>query len=179
MKEDNEDPNIPEDDDDDLFDSDWDDDGDDETSIASTISAMKVINSAVNNQEIAKYFEKPLLDTWDIMTLLISRRWGKTYLNQGIATSDLLTPNSKIMLVAFSSSLAELWFQDILSNLLRIKELDGKVKWEKKKGYIYIPELNSSLQVSSYLNFDTLGIGRQFCKIYIDKGILVHIFQVV
>ena len=29
----------------------------DETSIASTISAMKVINSAVNNQEIAKYFE--------------------------------------------------------------------------------------------------------------------------
>ena len=29
----------------------------DETSIASTISAMKVINSAVNNQEIGKYFE--------------------------------------------------------------------------------------------------------------------------
>lgn len=126
-------------------------------------------------KEIAKYFEKPLLDTWDIMTLLISRRWGKTYLNQGIATSDLLTPNSKIMLVAFSSSLAELWFQDILSNLLKIKELDGKVKWEKKKGYIYIPELNTSLQVSSYLNFDTLGIGRQFCKIYIDEGFLIPI----
>lgn len=124
-------------------------------------------------KEIAKYFENPLFNTFDTMVLLISRRWGKTYLSQAMATADMLTPNSKIMLVAFSTSLAENWWQDILTNLLSIKELDGKVKWEKKKGTISIPELNTFLQISSYLNFDTAGIGRQFCKIYIDEGFLI------
>lgn len=45
--------------------------------------------------EIAKYFEQPLIQTFDHMTLLLSRRWGKTFLSQAIATSFMLTPHSK------------------------------------------------------------------------------------
>ena len=70
--------------------------------------------------DIAKYFEKPLIDTWHEATWLMSRRLGKSYLGIKIATTLMLTPYSKVALIAHSTSLSDTWFRDILKDLLSI-----------------------------------------------------------
>ena len=113
-------------------------------------------------KDIAKYFEEPLIHTYHDLNILISRRWGKTFLGKVLATTAMLTPNSQILLVTFSTTLSEIWWKDILHGLLSLPALKDKVKWDKKAGIIEIPELNTLFVCCSHLNYDTRGIGRQF-----------------
>lgn len=123
--------------------------------------------------DIAKYFEKPLIDTWHEATWLMSRRLGKSYLGIKIATSLMLTPYSKIALIAHSTSLSEVWFKEILNDLMSIPEIRDKVTWEKKNGIIEIKELNTLFICCSYLNADTKLIGKSFNFILKDEFFLV------
>lgn len=123
--------------------------------------------------EIAKYFEQPLIQTFDHMTLLLSRRWGKTFLSQAIATSFMLTPHSKIMICCFSTSLADVWHSEVLKQLMAIPQLEGKIEWSKKEGIIKIEELNSSLIVCSYLNAQARGVGKSINLLVVDEGMLI------
>ena len=123
--------------------------------------------------DIAKYFEKPLIDTWHEATWLMSRRLGKSYLGIKIATTLMLTPYSKVALIAHSTSLSDTWFRDILKDLLSIPEIKDKVVWEKKAGIIEIPELNTLFVCCSYLNAVTRLIGKSFGYILKDEHFLI------
>ena len=124
-------------------------------------------------ESIAKYFEQPLCHTWDTATWLIARRWGKTFLGEDIATTLMLTPESKILVIAHSTSLADVWFKEVLKNLLSIPELKGKVTWGKKEGIIEVESLNTSFICCSYLNASTRAIGKAFTHILKDEHFLV------
>lgn len=124
-------------------------------------------------KDIAKYFEEPLIHTYHDLNILISRRWGKTFLGKVLATTAMLTPYSQILLVTFSTTLSEIWWKDILHGLMSLPALKDKVKWDKKAGTIEIPELNTIFVCCSHLNFDTKAIGRQFSLILQDEKFLI------
>ena len=124
-------------------------------------------------KDIAKYFEEPLIHTYHDLNIIISRRWGKTFLGKVLATTAMLTPNSQILLVTFSTTLSEIWWKDILHGLMSLPALKDKVKWDKKAGIIEIPELNTLFVCCSHLNYDTRGIGRQFSTILYDERALI------
>ena len=124
-------------------------------------------------QEIAKYFEKPLIHTWDNAVWLLSRRLGKSYLGIKIATTLMLTPESKILVCCHSTSLADVWFKDVLNDLMSIPSIKDKVVWGKKEGTIEIPELNTSFICCSYLNVASRIIGKSATACIYDEFFLV------
>ena len=124
-------------------------------------------------QEIAKYFEKPLIHTWDNAVWLLSRRLGKSYLGIKIATTLMLTPESKILVCCHSTSLADVWFKDVLNDLMSIPSIKDKVIWGKKEGTIEIPELNTSFICCSYLNVASRIIGKSATACIYDEFFLV------
>lgn len=103
----------------------------------------------------------------------MSRRLGKSYLGIKIATTLMLTPYSKVALIAHSTSLSEVWFKEILNDLMSIPEIRDKVTWERKMGIIEIKELNTLFICCSYLNADTKLIGKSFNFILKDEFFLV------
>jgi hypothetical protein len=141
----------------------------------SPIAVAKMLGQPLHpiQENIAKYFEKPLIDTWHEATWLMSRRLGKSYLGIKIATTLMLTPYSKIALIAHSTSLSDVWFKEILNDLMSIPEIKDKVTWEKKNGIIEIKELNTLFICCSYLNADTKLIGKSFGYIVKDEHFLV------
>lgn len=124
-------------------------------------------------QEIAKYFTKDYIHTWSEATWLISRRWGKSFLGQTLATTLMLTPESRIFVCCHSTSLSDVWWREVLKNLTSISELRGKVEWSKKEGTIEIPELNTSFVCSSYLNAQSRAVGKSFTILFKDEFFLV------
>lgn len=124
-------------------------------------------------QNIAKYFEAPLVHTWDTAVWLLSRRLGKSYLGFKIADCLMLTPESKILVISHSTSLSDVWWKEVLKDLLSIPEIKDKVVWSKKEGTIEIPELNTSFICCSYLNASTRAIGKAFTHIIKDEHFLV------
>lgn len=132
-----------------------------------TVSPIKVADMLGTplheiQREIASYFEAPLIHTWDTAVWLLSRRLGKSYLGFKIAESLMLTPESRILVVCHSTSLADVWFKEVLSHLLSIPAIKDKVVWGKKEGTIEIPELNTSFICCSYLNAQARSIGKAF-----------------
>lgn len=124
-------------------------------------------------KNISKYFETPLIHTWDEATWLLARRFGKTFLGEVIASTFMLTPEAKVLVVAHSTSLADVWFKEVLKNLLSIPSIKNKVTWDKKAGIIEIIELNTLFVCCSYLNASTRAIGKAFTLILKDEHFLV------
>lgn len=143
-----------------------------------TVSPIKVADMLGTplheiQREIASYFEAPLIHTWDTAVWLLSRRLGKSYLGFKIAESLMLTPESRILVVCHSTSLADVWFKEVLSHLLSIPAIKDKVVWGKKEGTIEIPELNTSFICCSYLNAQARSIGKAFNFLVFDEAFLV------
>ena len=143
-----------------------------------TVSPIKVAEMLgrplhEGQKNIARYFEAPLIHTWDEATWLLARRFGKTFLGEDIATTFMLTPEAKVLVVAHSTSLADVWFKEVLKNLLSIPAIKDKVIWDKKAGIIEIPELNTLFVCCSYLNASTRAIGKAFTLILKDEHFLV------
>ena len=124
-------------------------------------------------KEIAQYFEAPLVHTWSHLTVLIARRWGKTFLGEDIATTLMLTPHSHILVICHSTSLSDVWYKSILRNLMKIPSIKDKVTYDKKAGIIEILEMNTILVCCSYLNADSRAIGKSFSHILKDEHFLV------
>lgn len=124
-------------------------------------------------KNIAKYFEEPLIHTWDEATWLLARRFGKTFLGECIANTFMLCPNAKVLVIAHSTSLADVWFKEVLKNLLTIPQLKDKVTWDKKAGIIEVEELNTMFVCCSYLNASTRAIGKAFTLVLKDEHFLV------
>ena len=143
-----------------------------------TVSPIKVADMLGTplhdiQKEIASYFEAPLIHTWDTAVWLLSRRLGKSYLGFKIVESLMLTPESRILVVCHSTSLADVWFKEVLSHLLSIPAIKDKVVWGKKEGTIEIPELNTSFICCSYLNAQARSIGKAFNFLVFDEAFLV------
>ena len=143
-----------------------------------TVSPIKVADMLGTplheiQREIASYFEAPLIHTWDTAVWLLSRRLGKSYLGFKIAESLMLTPESRILVVCHSTSLADVWFKEVLSHLLSIPAIKDKVVWGKKEGIIEIPKLNTSFICCSYLNAQARSIGKAFNFLVFDEAFLV------
>lgn len=126
-------------------------------------------------KEIAKYMTVPLIHTWHSLQVLISRRWGKTFLGEDIVTSLMLSLGSKVLVIAHSTSLAEVWWQNILNNLMKIPKMRDKVFWDKKAGIIRIDELETEFICCSYLNVQSRAIGRAFSHIILEEHYLVPV----
>ena len=143
-----------------------------------TVSPIKVAEMLgrplhEGQKNIAKYFEVPLIHTWDEATWLLARRFGKTFLGEDIATTFMLTPEAKILVIAHSTSLADVWFKEVLKNLLSIPAIKDKVTWDKKSGIIEIEEFNTLFVCCSYLNASTRAIGKAFTIVLKDEHFLV------
>lgn len=106
-------------------------------------------------KNIAKYFERPIIDTWDTAVWLMSRRLGKSYLATKIMVTLLLTNESKVALCSHSTSLSDETYNNILRDLLSIPAIKDKVKSYKKEGIIEIPTLNTRVITASYLNSES------------------------
>ena len=141
----------------------------------SPIKVAEMLNRPLHDgqKNIAKYFEEPLIHTWDEATWLLARRFGKTFLGEDIATTFMLCPHASVLVIAHSTSLADVWFKEVLKNLLSIPQLKDKVTWDKKAGIIEIPELSTLFVCCSYINASTRAIGKSFTLVLKDEHFLV------
>ena len=123
----------------------------------SPIKVADMLGTPLHNvqQNIAKYFEKPLIDTWDTAVWLMSRRLGKSYLATKIMVTLMLCPESRISLCSHSTSLSDETYNNILRDLLSIPSIKDKVKSYKKEGIIEIPSFNTRVITASYLNAES------------------------
>lgn len=123
-------------------------------------------------QDVAKYFTKPLIHNYDIFTFLMSRRMGKSFLILKLIVSQLLTPNSDIGLVSHSTHLSDEHFSNIVRDLGKIPQLKDKFHVRKKEGIITIPSLNSRFICSSYYNSEARFVGKKLSIIYFEEYFL-------
>lgn len=124
-------------------------------------------------KNIAKYFERPIINTWDTAVWLMSRRLGKSYLATKIMVTLMLTSESKISLCSHSTSLSDETYNNILRDLLSIPALKDKVKSYKKEGIIEIPSLNTRVITASYLNSESRFVGKTNNFLIFDEIFLV------
>ena len=141
----------------------------------SVIKVSEMLETPLHDiqMEIASYFEKPNIDTWDCMVLKLARRLGKTYVARKIIVTLMLQPHSKIALISHSSYLSQETFDEILKDLAKIPSIKDKVKSYKKEGVIEIPELNTRMITASANNYDTKMVGRANNYLILDEFFLV------
>ena len=147
----------------------------DSQGILSPIKVADMLNQPLHivQKNIARYFEKPLINTWDTAVWLMSRRLGKSFLATKIMVTLLLTPESKIALTSHSTSLSDETFNNILRDLALIPQIQDKFRAYKKEGIIEIPSLGSRVVTASFLNAESRFVGKQFGYLVFDEFFLV------
>lgn len=141
----------------------------------SPIKVSEMLNSPLHRvqQNIARYFEQPMLNEWDTAVWLMSRRLGKSYLATKIMVTLLLTQGSLISLCSHSTSLSDETFNNILKDLSSIPLVKDKIKAYKKEGIIEIPSFDTRVITASYLNSQSRFVGKSNNWLFFDEFALV------
>ena len=106
-------------------------------------------------EDIARYFTKPLIDKYDHFVFLMSRRLGKSYLATRLTTCFMLQPNTKLAYISHSTSLSDEIMGNVYRELMKIDAIKDKVTIRKKEGIITIDGINSRFICSSHLNAES------------------------
>lgn len=148
---------------------------------AGTIDIPKVADIIDNplhdgQKEIASWFMGKKREEWQYMSILNSRRWGKTRMLTVIGCAELLTPFSNVGIVGTSISVAKEFF-NFINRYLKHLQQQGHIKEFRasiSELHIHIPETGSNLYIASETTYEDRIVGKALSLLIYDEAFLIE-----
>ena len=103
---------------------------------------------------------------FNVLTLVNSRRWGKSFIVSKIAVTDLLAPNASVLVVAPVFQNAKAIFDAVYQDVLK---LNLPIAKKDTKGLALTLDNNSKIMVVSEKNFEA-ALGQRFSLIIFEES---------